>query len=146
MAGNTAKNAAERRDYRRISDAVALRIEIVDQDAANDASIELPELPSHPTHVVSLSPTGLKCYHDEPFNEGDIVRLSIVLFPDQTRVDIQAQIVNSGEDRHSGKSDRFFAGMAFTKMRDEDRELVLEHIDSVARRSFGGSVKLIYKS
>jgi len=146
MAENTARNAAERRNYRRISDAVALHVEIVDQDVANDASIELPELPEHPTHVVSLSPTGLKCYHDQPFSDGEIVRLSVMLFPDKIRFDVEARVVNSGEDRRSGKDDRFFAGMAFSNMTDEVRDVVLEHIDKVARQSFGGSVKLIYKS
>ncbi len=146
MGGNAQVKAEERRNYRRVSDAVALHIEVVDSEAANDASLELAELPDHPTHVVSLSPSGLKCYHSQPFNDGDRVRLSMVLFPDKARIDVEANVVNSGELPRGGKNDRFFAGMAFQKVTDETRNTLLEHIDAVARQSFGGAVKLVYKN
>lgn len=146
MAGNTVENAEERRNYRRISDAVALHIEIIDKEsAANQASIELVELPDHPTHVISLSPNGLKCYHTEAFNEGDKVSLSIKLFPDGARLDILATVVNAGEEKARGKTDHFFAGLAFSNLNEEKRDIILQHIDQVARRSFGGAVKLVNK-
>lgn len=146
MAGNAVEKNEERRNYRRISDAVAMQIDVMDeQDAANQPTMESIELPDYPTHVVSLSPNGLRCYHTEPFNDGDKVLLTIKFFPGQQSLDILANVVNSGEDRTRGKDDRFFAGLAFRSLTDEAREIILDHIDGVARQSFGGAVKLINK-
>ena len=131
----------ERRNYRRISDAIGLRIDVI--DAANQSDVEQVELPDYPTHVVSLSPSGLKCYHTDSFNEGDRVVLTIRLFPEQSVYEIEGLVANSGEDRTRSKNDRFFAGIAFTNMQDEVATALLDHIDLVARQSFGGAVKLI---
>jgi len=142
MSGNALEKNEERRKYRRVSDAIALQIELIDE-AANEQNYDAPELPDYPTHVVSLSPNGLKCFHDRPFNDGDVLHLSFRLFPCQRQIDTQATVVNSGEDTNSGKSDRFFAGLSFDDLDEESREDLLEHIDQVARSSFGGSVKLV---
>ncbi len=145
MSDNAVENSEERRSYRRVSDAVALTIEIVNDEAANQPSIEAAELPNHPTHVVSLSPNGLKCYHTEAFSNGDKVQVSMRLFPGGERLDMAATVVNSGEETGPGKKDRFFAGLAFANLDAETRELILEHIDQVARQSFGGAIKLVNK-
>ena len=60
-------------------------------------------------------------------------------------MDIVADVVNSGEDGTRSKDDRFFAGLAFRNLSQESRDLILEHIDVVARQSFGGAVKLVNK-
>ncbi|OED39743.1 hypothetical protein AB833_14090 [Chromatiales bacterium (ex Bugula neritina AB1)] len=146
MGASAQIDMTEKRSYRRISDAVALYIEIVDPAVANSARFELPELPDHPTHVVNLSPSGLKCYHSEPFNDQDSVALSMMLFPEQTRLELQATVVNYGELPSGGQKDRFFAGLAFKNLSDESRDILLQHIDSIVRRSFGGAVKLVYKA
>ena len=144
--GNAVEKSEERRSYRRISDAVALQIDVQEgSEAANQPNIDRIELPDYPTHVVSLSPNGLKCYHTVPFNEGDKVLLTIKFFPGMQCLDIMAEVVNSGEDGTRGKDDRFFAGLAFRKLGKENREIILDHIDGVARQSFGGAVKLVNK-
>ncbi len=132
----------ERRKYRRISDAIALHVQQHDA-TASEAELYVDDLPQHPTHVVSLNPNGLKCYHDKMFNDGDIMALSIRLFPSGERIDTLAKVVNSGEEDQPGKNNRFFAGMAFIKLSDENKALMLEHVKQVARQSFGGSVKLV---
>jgi len=142
MAGNATEKKDERRKYRRVSDAIALHIQLVDE-AANQQSFEMAELADYPTHVVSLSPNGLKCFHSEPFNDGDELQLSFRLFPSQQQINTRAVVVNSGEDTSSTKNDRFFAGLSFVKFNSELRQALLEHIDQVARSSFGGSVKLV---
>lgn len=142
MAGNALEKKNERRKYRRVSDAIALQMQIVDE-AANEQSFDATELADYPTHVVSLSPNGLKCFHSAPFEKGDVLQLSFRLFPSQQKIDTRAVVVNSGEDTNSTKNDRFFAGLSFVKLDSELRETLLEHIDQVARSSFGGSVKLI---
>ncbi len=142
MTGNAVEKSEERRGYRRVSDAIALQIQIVDE-AANEEAYDAPELPDYPTHVVSLSPNGLKCYHSEPFNEDEVLQLSMVFFPSKLRIDTTARVVNSGEDGHAQKSDRFFAGLSFIDLEDDKSEQLLEHIAQVARQSFGGAVKLV---
>ena len=132
----------ERRKYRRISDAIALQIRLSDE-AANEQEFDAADLPDHPTHVVSLSPNGLRCYHDENFNDGEMLQLSIRLFPSGERMETQARVVNSGEDNKPNKNNRFFAGLSFVKMSAENKKQLLEHIDGVARESFGGAVKLV---
>ena len=145
MADNALNRNTERREYRRVSDAIALNIEVVDGEAANDSDIRQVELPDHPTHVISLSPNGFKCFHHEAFAVGDMVTLTLKLFPSGNTLVVGGRIVNSGEDSQKGEKDRFFAGIAFRSLSDEQREVILDHIDGVARQSFGGAVKLIYK-
>ena len=137
--------ADERREFRRISDAIALQIQVKDE-AANEQSFDPTDLPDHPTHVVSLSPNGLKCYHSEAFSDGDVLQLSFKLFPDGYQIDTRARVVNSGEEENSRKNDRFFAGLSFIKLDGVVREKLLEHIDRVARESFGGAVKLVNRA
>jgi len=69
------EKSKERRQFRRISDAIALTIRPVDE-AANEQDYEGSDLPDYPTHVVSLSPNGLKCYHSESFAGLSFVSLS----------------------------------------------------------------------
>lgn len=142
MAGNALEKNDERRKYRRVSDAIALQLQLADE-AANAEQYDVPELADYPTHVVSLSPNGLKCFHSAPFNDGDVLQLSFRLFPSKQQIDVRAVVINSGEDTNSAKNDRYFAGLSFEKLDGEQRELLLEHIDQVARSSFGGSVKLV---
>lgn len=139
------EKSKERREFRRISDAIALRILPVDE-AANEQSFDESELPDHPTHVVSLSPNGLKCYHDEGFNEGEELQVSFKLFPSQVRIDTKVKVVNAGEDENNRKSNRFFAGLAFISLGEEVKQQLLSHIDGVARESFGGAVKLVNRT
>lgn len=140
--GSALEKSEERREFRRISDAIALQVRFPD-DAANEDSYDNPGLPDYPTHVVSLSPNGLKCFHNESFNDGDIVQVSMMLFPSKLTIEVQAKVVNSGEDIVGGKTDRFFAGLAFIELEDEVREELLVHIQQVASKSFGGAVKLV---
>jgi len=135
----------ERRKFRRISDAIALTISEVDE-AANEQDYEGTDLPDYPTHVVSLSPNGLKCYHDQAFGDGDKLQLSIKLFPGGERINTEAVVVNSGEDEAKRQNNRFFAGLSFVNLSKEDRAQLLSHIDRVARESFGGAVKLINRA
>ena len=128
-----------------MSDAIALQIETIDGEAANDSDIREVELPDHPTHVVNLSPSGLKCYHHQAFNDGDTVSLHIKFFPAGGTLSARGRVVNSGEDRQKTGEERFFAGIAFKGLSAEQQQLVLDHIDGVAKKSFGGAVKLIYK-
>ena len=145
MVDSALNKRAERREYRRVSDAVALHIEPIDGEAANDASMVQVELPDHPTHVVNLSPNGLKCFHHEAFSDGDTLSLTLKLFPSETTICMRGRVINSGEDKQKGAQDRFFAGIAFKGLSDDQKAVILEHIESVAVKSFGGSVKLIYK-
>jgi len=145
MADNALHKNAERREYRRVSDAVALHIERIDGEAANDADVRPVELPDHPTHVVSLSPNGLKCFHHEAFTDGDLLSLTLKLFPAEITICVRGRVVNSGEDGQKGGKDRFFAGIAFKALNSQQQDVILDHIDGVAKKSFGGAVKLIYK-
>lgn len=146
MAGNALRKNEERRSYRRVSDAVALAVVRLEEHGGDEQSHPVTdELPNHPTHVISLSPNGLKCYHPEPYDEGDKVLLGIKLFPEETTLEIEATVVNAGEESDPGKKDRFYAGMAFSSATDEQRQILLDHLDRVARNSFGGAVKLVNK-
>lgn len=135
----------ERRKYRRVSDAIALQIRQSDE-AANEQDYDAADLPHHPTHVVSLSPNGLKCYHDEQFNDGETLKLSMRLFPGGERLDTEARVINSGEESNKpNKNNRFFAGLSFVNLTGERKQRLLDHMDRVARESFGSSVKLVNK-
>ena len=68
------------------------------------------------------------------------------MFPGGVRIDTEAVVINSGEDEAKRQNDRFFAGLSFVDLSDENSELLLNHIDRVARESFGGAVKLVNRS
>lgn len=69
--------------------------------------------------------------------------LSIRLFPEQCLLQVEAEVANSGEDRTRSKNDRFFAGLSFRNLSDDNRAALLDHIALVAKQSFGGAVKLV---
>lgn len=135
------RKSEERRQYRRISDAIALQIHQPDE-TANPPEFG-DDLPEHPTHVVSLSPNGLKCYYDRPFSNDDMLHLRIRLFPGGQVLSTRARVVMAGKEDKPNKTNRFFAGLAFVGLADEQKTQLLEHIERVARESFGGAVKLV---
>jgi len=147
MSSNALRSNEERREFRRVSDAIALKFHPKDSandaGAANESEYSQEPLADYPTHVVSLSPNGLKCFHTEAFEVGDRIDISMVLFPSKLRIDTTTTVVNAGEEPKDNKSNRFFAGLAFDKMTDEQVEQLLEHIGQVAKQSFGGTVKLV---
>ena len=68
------------------------------------------------------------------------------MFPSGVRIDTQAIVVNSGEDEGKQQNNRFFAGLSFVGLSEENSDQLLDHIDRVARESFGGAVKLVNRS
>jgi len=137
MAGNALRKTEERRQFRRVSDAVALAVSL---ESAQKVDFDLPD---YPTHVVSLSPSGIKYFHDEAFELGDTVSIGFVIFPSMDRIDVRAKVVNVGEEMDKSKQNRFFAGMAFEDLSADDEKILLDHISQIAKQSFGGTVKLI---
>jgi len=101
------------------------------------------DLPDYPTHVVSLSPNGVKFFHDESFELGDTLSVGIVIFPSKDRIDVRGKVVNVGEEMDKSKQNRFFAGLSFEDLSEDDEKILLDHISQVAKQSFGGTVKLI---
>lgn len=139
--GNALPVAEERRSYRRLSDAIAMHIDV--KEAANQSDFEPADVPDHPTHVVSLSPSGMKFYHTEPFEDGTRVSVTMRLFPKKNVLELDALVLRAGEDEKRSKNDRFFASLAFENVSEDARSVLLEHIEQVARQSFGGAIKLI---
>ena len=140
MSANVAVNQFEKRSFRRVSDAIALVV-IPEQDerAANLAE----QLPIHPTHVVSLSGSGMRFYHPEPYDVGERLQTAIRLFPSGQTIEVVAEVVNAGEAPGATKTLRYFTGIAFRDIRDEDQAILLAHLESVAAKAFSGVVKLV---
>jgi len=133
--------AKERREFRRICDAVALDVERVD-DPENPPVSDI-SVPCHPTHVVSLSPNGMRFFYPQAFAAGETVRIGLGLFPGDTKLLIDAEVMNSGERTEAPKTQRFFVGLAFRNLGDDERQLLIRHIEAVAQQSFGGAVKIV---
>ncbi len=140
MSGNLAVNQFEKRSFRRVSDAIAL---VVFPEHDDRAASGFEQLPIHPTHVVSLSGSGMRFYHPEPYEVGERLQTAIRLFPSGQTIEVMAEVVNAGESPGAAKTLRYFTGIAFRDMAQDDQKILLAHLESVAAKAFSGVVKLV---
>lgn len=141
MKVSTVGVQAEQRAYRRVSDAIALVI--VRCDEVTDDCDAFAEAPVHPTHVVSLSPNGMRFYHHEPYAAGEELNLSIRLFPGGDALQVKGEVMNSGEKPAATRTLRYFTGIAFRDVSDDAHGTLTRHLEAVASKAFSGAVKLI---
>ncbi len=140
MSSNLAFKQQEKRSFRRVSDAIALEV-CPEQD---DRAVNMAErLPIHPTHVVSLSGSGMRFYHSEPYEVGERLQTAVRLFPSGQCLEVVAEVVNAGESPGATKTLRYFTGIAFRDMSEEDQKRLVAHLDGVAAKAFSGVVKLV---
>ena len=140
MGSNLAVKQIEKRSFRRVSDAIALAVCPEHDDSAGDL---VEQLAIHPTHVVSLSGSGMRFYHPEPYEVGARLHTAFKLFPSGQCIEVLSEVVNAGETPGAAKTLRYFTGIAFRDLSSEDERRLLAHLESVAAKAFSGMVKLV---
>ena len=93
--------------------------------------------PESPTHKVSLSLSGIAFSHERMLQPGDRIEIEIVLFPVRSLVQAEATVVSVGgaveAGRHVG-SGKYAARAIFSKLKDDDRVTLDQHIQSILRQ------------
>ncbi len=82
-----------------------------------------------PAYPVSLSAGGMGILIDREFEPGQVLEIRMLLFPSLTGVVTYASVIECGPaDEKEGDTDyRFYLRLAFTHMREQDRDLLIRH-------------------
>lgn len=86
-------------------------------------SRETESLPEQPDTPVSLSAQGISLKASAPLATGTLVRVRMVLFPDQSRILAMARVVETSDEQRTA--------LEFCEIRDADREAVIRHVHAL---------------
>ena len=130
----------EKRQNKRVSDALALRVENA-QSAMGYAPLD-----EKLTHVVNFSCGGLCFLHESKLTEGEMLLLTMRLGPEQTTVSVRAQVITSDEEsRHSGNK-KFSSRVKFVDVNKAADVLLLEHLNYVLEKTRNHRIEYHYEA
>jgi len=85
-----------------------------------------------PTHKVSLSAGGIAFADGRLFEPGEIIGVSLTLFPSARRVASDARIVSANDAPEVANGDRPNYRLEFVRMSDADRHALTAHIEALS--------------
>ena len=130
----------EKRQNKRVSDALALRVENA-QTAMGHAPLD-----EKLTHVVNFSCGGLCFLHESKLPEGGLLLLTMRLGPGQKTVSVRAQVIASDEaPRHAGNK-KFTSRVKFIDVDKIADGLLLEHLNYVLEKTRQHHIEYHYKA
>lgn len=139
----------EKRTTRRVSDALALRIEESPEQAESaqaESIFDQSPLDSTPTHVVNLSTGGLRFLHETKLEENKSLRLTLRLGPKNETISIQAIVISSVEEKTQSGNKRYNARVRFTNVNNTARNLLEQHISHVLNQTHQYYKEYSYKA
>lgn len=86
------------------------------------------ELDNHPTHGVSLSASGISFQADTALDVGALVEIKLVLFPQYVCMLCFGPVVHCHRCVARDGTKKYDIGVDFTHIRENDRELIVQHI------------------
>ncbi len=102
------------------------------------------ELAEQPAHPVNLSAGGMAALVDECYETGQVVEIRMLLFPSFTGVLMYGTVVACEPvEGDAGSGYRHRVRLAFTHLREQDRDLIIRHVlrcQSQALRGQGGDM------
>lgn len=114
-----------RRSADRVQDAVGLRItRLLDEPIQGDSKEmqgTLAEGDCYPTHKISLSSAGVAFAHDVLLRPGELILISITLFPSCHTVQADGRVVSANEAIEIADGDKPTYRVAFESISDSDR-------------------------
>lgn len=90
-------------------------------------------LPSHPTHSVDLSASGMSFSTDSPVPVGSLLELQFAIFPSNACIMTVGAVVTCNEIPTDESPYRL--GVDFSYIRDDDQELLVKHVVQKQSRS-----------
>lgn len=130
----------EKRRTRRISDAMALRVE-----HANDAIGHAP-LDTTPTHVVNISTGGMRFLHETPLPSSEPLLVTMCLGPQMETVSLRAVVISSLEARNHLGNKRYNARVKFLNVDKTAQNLLDQHINYVLSQTYKNCREFQYKA
>jgi len=90
-------------------------------------AVQENDLPDQPTHRAQLSASGIAFATDDAPEIGNIIELTLLLFPAYTCVRLYGTVVNR-QPAPRGSDGAILIGIDFTHIRESDRELIIRHV------------------
>lgn len=130
----------EKRKTRRVSDAMALRVE-----NANDAIGHAP-LETTPTHVVNISSGGVRFLHETKLPLSEPLLVTMCLGPQMETVSLHAEVISSLEATNHSGNKRYNARVRFIDIDKAAQNLLDMHIDHVLNQTYKHCREFQYKA
>lgn len=85
-----------------------------------------------PTHKVSLSVSGIAFADQRLFEPGEIIGVTLMLYPSESRLASDARVVSANDAPEVANGDRPNYRLEFVRMSDADRLVLTRHVDALA--------------
>lgn len=86
-----------------------------------------------PTHKVSLSASGVAFADDQLLYPGELVGITLTLFPSLRRIGCDARVVSTGDAPEIANGEKHTYRMTFVRITDEDRAMINEHVKGLRK-------------
>lgn len=93
--------------------------------------IDGDDVPAIPTHKVSLSAAGLRFSDKLLIHPGEIVGVTLTLFPSGKRIGTDARVVMANNADGISSNDSFSYRLEFVRISDSDRTVIDEHVNAI---------------
>jgi len=122
--------AAVRRDYPAVASYIddleeRIRQLLLNGDTTTDK----------PTHKISLSAGGVRFSDPTLFRPGELIGLTITLFPSGRRIGADARILDGNEAPEVAKRDEPSYRAIFVRISDSDRQAIEAHVKQILEKS-----------
>lgn len=130
----------EKRQHKRVSDALALRVENA-QAAMGHAPLD-----EQPTHVVNFSCGGLCFLHESKLAKDELLLLTMRLGPEHTTVSVRAQVISSEDSPRASGNKKFTSRVKFVDVDKKADDLLLQHLNYVLEQTSKHRKEYHYKA
>ncbi len=117
-------------DVRRDFPAVATYIDDL-EERIRQLLLDGDKAPAKPTHKVGLSAGGINFSDKTLMRPGDMIGITLTLFPSGRRIGTDARILAGNESPEVAKGDEPNYRAVFVRMSDADREAVAQHVNKL---------------
>ena len=95
---------------------------------ANQSKTDASTLPLKPTHIVTLSASGIGFYLEKSFTKNSLVELSVRLFPSRTTIHTISTVTRCEKNP---EKNNYAIALRFTHIHEEDAEFLYKHIHDI---------------
>jgi len=121
ILGRIERASSDLAEYLKIIDR---KINIVAQSIIRENNT----LAKTPLRHVSLSASGLECESEVEHNNGELLKMELLLPSSLAAIICYAHIVYCRENTLEDKKHPFLIGMEFSHIREKDREVIIKHV------------------
>jgi len=86
-----------------------------------------------PTHKVNISVSGMAFADDTLLHTGEIIGITLTLFPSLQRIGCDAHVVCAGENTEIAHGDKPTYRIEFVRISDHDQAILKDHVEQLIR-------------